>query len=205
MSSMRIDVPANIKETLFRMQLDKSKSLHDEMAYYHRQRPGHADRSYRYLAECVRRWIERRRLGSNRRLVARALGGSRSLYPAVPAAGTGPSSSAGPRPRSASKSSRKGRSKSPTKGPKGRGVCYAFRREGRCEKGNDCRFKHVSGSNSPSSSSRGRSLSRRSSNRGNSRSKSSRPRKHSTFRSSSSRKGYVCRFHQTGERKFGSK
>jgi len=85
LSSMRSEVPDNVKKTLFRLQLDKCKALHDEMAYYYRQRPGHADRSYRYLAERVRRWIERRRLSSNRRLVARALGGNRSLYPVVPA------------------------------------------------------------------------------------------------------------------------
>ena len=157
----------SILETLFFNQVKTSKAIAHDLQEYHRAEEGTEKKSYDFLVTAVRRYLDRERLESNRERVARTLGASSSS--AAPAVGekTGyipkgycvkwnkgtctndacPFKHEKPPPkkdRSQSRpSSDRGRSSSRGKNDKSKKKqpCK-FWKQGRCNRGNDCRFSH---------------------------------------------------------------
>ena len=77
------DVPAeSILEPLFLEQIRVAPGLREEIAHYDRARKGTPDRTYSYLLESVRRYLERQRLYRNRQSVTKQL--SNTNTPAAP-------------------------------------------------------------------------------------------------------------------------
>ena len=69
------EVPVeSILEPLFLEQVRAAPALREEVAHYDRSRKGTPDRTYAYLLESVRRYLERQRLQRNRAAVAKQLG-----------------------------------------------------------------------------------------------------------------------------------
>ena len=62
----------NAIEQLFLRQVRKSAVLQQDVSYYERLPPGHLDRIYGFLVAAARRYLERERLGRNRREVEHA-------------------------------------------------------------------------------------------------------------------------------------
>ena len=200
-------IPSNeILETLFYKQVKNSRSIAHDLNEYHRAEEGSEKHSYRFLLEAVRRHLDRERLGSNRDRVARNLAGSaRASTPAVgdkqqfiPKAFCIKWNRGGcsddnckfkhevPQPRQPGRGRDPSRGSSRGRSPSGKGdkskVCK-FWKQGRCNRGDDCKFKHEgkpgkprkatparSGSNDSKGSGEGRGKGRRS--RSGSRSKS---------------------------------
>ena len=199
-------VPGNdVLETLFYKQVKNSKSIAHDLNEYHRAEEGSEKHSYDFLLGAVRRHLDRERLESNRDRVARNLAGSqRASTPAVGAekktyipkgycikwnrGGCSDDNCKFKHEVPPPKPTRKGRdsSREPSRGrsPSGRGdksrACK-FWKQGRCNRGNDCKFKHegkpgkprrATPARSTSQDSKGSDRNRRKKSRSTSRSKS---------------------------------
>jgi len=73
LAAMQDVPPESILEPLFLEQIRVAPALKEEVAHYDRSRKGTPDRSYAYLLEAARRYIERQRLHRNRAAVAKQL------------------------------------------------------------------------------------------------------------------------------------
>ena len=126
-----------ILEALFYDNLRNAHALKEEIAHYDRARRGTEEHTYKFLVESVRRYLERQRHASNRRAVAKALGGNSSnSAPAAPAeGGQNKNQKGGGKQRDGSQSSRAS--------PVADKVCFEFQRSGNCKYGNKCKYKHV--------------------------------------------------------------
>ena len=148
--------PATLKDLFYR-EVRKFRKLRFDLDVYERAPEGSSDRSYEFLINSVRRYLDRERLRTNREKIAQ----SHSAKYANPAPHD-------KRTRSPSYGKRS------TKGDNSN-QCYEFAKTGKCKYGSKCKY-------SRDSSARPRSLSRESS-RSRSASSSGRP----SFRSSRSR------------------
>ena len=157
----------SILETLFFNQVKNSKAIAHDLQEYHRAEEGTDKKSYDFLVTSVRRYLDRERLESNRERVARTLGASSSN--AAPAVGekTGyipkgycvkwnkgtctndacTFKHERPPPKKDRSQSRppSDRGRSPSRGKndksKKKQPCK-FWKQGRCNRGNECRFSH---------------------------------------------------------------
>ena len=157
----------SILETLFFNQVKNSKAIAHDLQEYHRAEEGTDKKSYEFLVTSVRRYLDRERLESNRERVARTLGASSSN--AAPAVGekTGyipkgycvkwnkgtckndacTFKHEKPPPKKDRSQSRPSsdRGRSPSRGKndksKKKQPCK-FWKQGRCNRGNECRFSH---------------------------------------------------------------
>ena len=94
-------------------------------------------KSYAFLLQNIRDLLDRERLRSNRnRMVEKNKHGSDKPQPAAPAQGGNPRGKGGRGDRG------RGRSRERSESTKGDKICYKFR-DGKCDKGKDCPFKHV--------------------------------------------------------------
>ena len=78
LAGMKAQPEASLLEVLFYDQLSKSTVLREEIAHYDRARKGSEERTYAFLLEAARRYLERQRLARNRQAVAKGLGGGSS-------------------------------------------------------------------------------------------------------------------------------
>ena len=157
----------SVLETLFYKQVKNCKAIQHDMNEYHRADEGTEKRNYSFLVSAVRRHLDRERLEANRDRVAKGLSGSgRPSAPAVEgktgfipkgycvAWNKGGCSKDNctykhevpkPRDRSRKPSKTRGRSneRSSSPRPKGKGkkICK-FWKQGRCDRGADCKFLH---------------------------------------------------------------
>ena len=157
----------SVLETLFYKQVKNCKAIQHDMNEYHRADEGTEKRNYSFLVSAVRRHLDRERLEANRDRVAKGLSGSgRPSAPAVEgktgfipkgycvAWNKGGCSKDNctykhevpkPRDRSRKPSKTRGRSteRSGSPKPKGKGkkICK-FWRQGRCDRGTECKFLH---------------------------------------------------------------
>ena len=157
----------SVLETLFYKQVKNWKAIQHDMNEYHRADEGTEKRNYSFLVSAVRRHLDRERLEANRDRVAKGLSGTgRPSAPAVEgktgfipkgycvAWNKGGCSKDNctykhevPKPRDQSRkpSNTRGRSteRSGSPKPKGKGkkVCK-FWKQGRCDRGADCKFLH---------------------------------------------------------------
>ena len=157
----------SVLETLFYKQVKNCKAIQHDMNEYHRADEGTEKRNYSFLVSAVRRHLDRERLEANRDRVAKGLSGTgRPSAPAVEgktgfipkgycvAWNKGGCSKDNctykhevpkPRDRSRKPSNNRGRSneRSGSPKPKGKGkkVCK-FWKQGRCDRGADCKFLH---------------------------------------------------------------
>ena len=157
----------SVLETLFYKQVKNCKAIQHDMNEYHRADEGTEKRNYSFLVSAVRRHLDRERLEANRDRVAKGLSGSgRPSAPAVEgktgfipkgycvAWNKGGCSKDNctykhevpkPRDRSRKPSKTRGRSneRSGSPRPKGKGkkICK-FWKQGRCDRGADCKFLH---------------------------------------------------------------
>ena len=76
-----------VKETLFIKELRKSTVSKEEILHYERAAPGSEDKSYEFLRNAVRRYLERKQRDANRQNIAKALGNTHGVHPAMPAGG----------------------------------------------------------------------------------------------------------------------
>ena len=157
----------SVLETLFYKQVKNCKAIQHDMNEYHRADEGTEKRNYSFLVSAVRRHLDRERLEANRDRVAKGLSGSgRPSAPAVEgktgfipkgycvAWNKGGCSKDNctykhevPKPRDRSRKPRKTRGRSNERSgsprPKGKGkkICK-FWKQGRCDRGADCKFLH---------------------------------------------------------------
>ena len=157
----------SVLETLFYKQVKNCKAIQHDMNEYHRADEGTEKRNYSFLVSAVRRHLDRERLEASRDRVAKGLSGSgRPSAPAVEgktgfipkgycvAWNKGGCSKDNctykhevpkPRDRSRKPSKTRGRSteRSGSPKPKGKGkkICK-FWRQGRCDRGTECKFLH---------------------------------------------------------------
>ena len=122
-------IPAeDILEDIFLRKIRNVLSLKEDLAYYDRLGPGHADKSFTFLKEACNRLLERKREHENRSAIEAhiASGGSsvQQAIPVAPAPGKG-----------------KGKGKTRAATPKGaakrepsKGVCYDYKNTGKCDK-----------------------------------------------------------------------
>ena len=157
----------SILETLFFNQVKNSKAIAHDLQEYHRAEEGSDKKTYNFLVTAVRRYLDRERLESNRERVARTLGATSSS--AAPAVGektgyipkgycvkwnkgscTNDSCTykhEKPPPKKDRSQSRppSERGRSPSRGRNDKGKkkqpCK-FWKQGRCNRGTDCRFSH---------------------------------------------------------------
>jgi hypothetical protein len=66
----------DIIEVLFLEQLRHHAVLREEIAHFDRAKRGSSTRTYRFLVESVKRYLERARHARNRKAMERALGGA---------------------------------------------------------------------------------------------------------------------------------
>ena len=71
LAAMQDVPPESILEPLFLEQIRVAPALKEEVAHYDHSRKGTPNRSYAYLLEAARRYIERQRLHRNRTAVAK--------------------------------------------------------------------------------------------------------------------------------------
>jgi hypothetical protein len=74
LAGMRVTPAEELLEVLFLAQLRHSQMLKEELAHYDRSKKGSEARTYAFLMESVRRYLERQRLLSNRKAVSKGLG-----------------------------------------------------------------------------------------------------------------------------------
>ena len=174
----------SVLETLFYKQVKNCKAILHDMNEYHRADEGTEKRNYSFLVSAVRRHLDRERLEANRDRVAKGLSGTgRPSAPAVEgktgfipkgycvAWNKGGCSKDNctykhevpkPRDRSRKPSKTRGRSteRSGSPKPKGKGkkVCK-FWRQGRCDRGADCKFLHEGSAGKPRQATPARSAS----------------------------------------------
>ena len=174
----------SVLETLFYKQVKNCKAIQHDMNEYHRADEGTEKRNYSFLVSAVRRHLDRERLEANRDRVAKGLSGSgRPSAPAVEgktgfipkgycvAWNKGGCSKDNctykhevpkPRDRSRKPSKTRGRSteRSGSPKPKGKGkkICK-FWRQGRCDRGADCKFLHEGSGGKPRQATPARSAS----------------------------------------------
>ena len=195
----------SVLETLFYKQVKHSRSISHDLNEYHRAEEGNEKHSYEFLLSAVRRHLDRERLESNRDRVARNLAGTqRASTPAV-GGEKKPYIPKGfcikwnrggcsddqckfkhetPQPRPPRRGRDQSRESSRGRSPSGRGdksrVCK-FWKQGRCNRGDDCKFKHEGKPGKPrratparsgSNDSKGSGKGRRRKSRSTSRSKS---------------------------------
>jgi len=145
------EVPVeSILEPLFLEQVRAAPALREEVAHYDRSRKGMPDRTYAYLLESVRRYLERQRLQRNRAAVAKQLGNPPGS-PAFPSTTDHKKKKSGKGGKKGGKSRSPSRSRSPD-GNKKKGVCYDYQRTGSCARERDCPYEHVRGKSDRSSS-----------------------------------------------------
>ena len=158
-------------EPLFHRQVKKCKSLQHDINIYERAAEGSAQRSYKFLYDAANAHVNRKRLEKNRERIAKQTGN-----PTVPAPARVPKDycfsfvKTGkcdkgdgckfkhevPQERGRSKGkgkSRGGRSQSPRSGSGGKvnQLCKFFK-QGRCERGDNCRFQHRGKPSTPAAS-----------------------------------------------------
>ena len=157
----------SVLETLFYKQVKNCKAIQHDMNEYHRADEGTEKRNYSFLVSAVRRHLDRERLEANRDRVAKGLSGSgRPSAPAVEGKTgfipkgycvawnkggcskdncTYKHETPKPRDRSRKPSKTRGRSteRSGSPKPKGKGkkICK-FWKQGRCDRGAECKFLH---------------------------------------------------------------
>ena len=157
----------SVLETLFYKQVKNCKAIQHDMNEYHRADEGTEKRNYSFLVSAVRRHLDRERLEANRDRVAKGLSGAgRPSAPAVEGKTgfipkgycvawnkggcskdncTYKHETPKPRERSRKPSKTRGRSteRSGSPKPKGKGkkVCK-FWKQGRCDRGAECKFLH---------------------------------------------------------------
>ena len=79
---MREEPPEHYLEILFHTQVRNSAVLREEIAHYERARKGHPDRTYAFLTDTVRRYLDRRRQDVNRKAMVQSLGRANPALPA---------------------------------------------------------------------------------------------------------------------------
>ena len=84
LSTMHNPPGRDIVEVLFLEQLRHSAVLREEIAHYDRAKRGSSTRSYRFLVESVKRYLERAKHARNRKAMERALGGAAPAAAAMP-------------------------------------------------------------------------------------------------------------------------
>ena len=128
LAGMKEEPSPKTMEVLFLQQLRNSSVLKEEVAHYDRSRPGEAARSYDFLLDAVKRYLERKRHAENRKAVVKLLGGEKASVPAAPAER---------KTREKGKGRGQGRAPSP-----GKGICFSFRDSGKCARGKECPYEH---------------------------------------------------------------
>ena len=133
----------DILRALFLEQIRNSLVIKEELCYFDRLKTGHEDKSYAFLHETVRAYLERKRLKDNRRQLEAAFNGG---APGRPSAGAveAPSKKVAADPALPAKGKGKGKPKksaSPTSSEKG--VCYDFVKTGTCSRGDSCKYSHT--------------------------------------------------------------
>ena len=165
LSGMKVTPDDTFLEPLFHRQVKKCKSISHDIAIYERATEGAKERSYAYLYQAASNYLARRRLDRNRERMARQLGDDK---PALPAAKRVPKGFCisfvknglckldnckykhqipdGWKDRSQSRG-RGGRSQSRRRtgspSPAGRPRVCKFYKQGRCDRGKDCKFLHT--------------------------------------------------------------
>ena len=180
----------NVLETLFYKQVKTCKAIQHDLNEYHRAEEGSEKKNYKFLISAVRRHLDRERLEANRDRVAKGLSGAgRPSAPAVEGK-TGfipkgycvawnkggcskencPYKHETPKPRDKNRKPSKSRGRSSDRSgsprPKGKGtkVCK-FWKQGRCDRGADCKFSHEGPSGKPRQATPARSASSDSKNK----------------------------------------
>ena len=128
----------DIMEVLFLEQLRHCSALREEISQYDRAKRGTPERTYEFLVESVKRYLERARHARNRKAMERALGGAAIAAPAstTPKAkgkGKGKGASRTPSPKRGGQGSGKGRNPPRPSGSPG-AVCYDWQNTGRCNR-----------------------------------------------------------------------
>ena len=154
-----------VLETLFYQQVKSCRSISHDLQEYHRAEEGTPKKSYDFLVNAVRRYLERQRLEYNRDRLAHNLGApsSSTATPALEGKGkyvpkgyciswckTGSCSRDNCTYKHETPPEKPGRPRSntPKKTPRGRTqlrdrqTACKFWKAGRCKKGSSCRFKH---------------------------------------------------------------
>ena len=159
-------------EPLFHRQVKKCKSLQHDINIYERAAEGSAERSYKFLYDAANAHVNRKRLEKNRERIAKQTGNPTVPAPARVPKGycfnfvkTGKCDKGDgckfkhevPQERGRSKGKGKsrgsGRSQSPRSGSGGKvnQLCKFFK-QGRCERGDNCRFQHRGKPSTPAAS-----------------------------------------------------
>ena len=162
---MKVAPDDKFLEPLFHRQIKKCKSISHDIAIYERATEGAKERSYSFLYQAASNYLARRRLDRNRERMARQLGDDK---PALPAAKRVPKGfcisfvktgsckvddckykhqiSDEWKDRSQSRG-RGGRSQSRRRtgspSPAGKPRVCKFYKQGRCDRGKDCKFLHT--------------------------------------------------------------
>ena len=125
-----------LRDILLR-QIRKCHLMKYDIEAFDRASEKSEQKSYAFLLQNIRDLLDRERLRSNRnRMVEKNKHGSDKPQPAAPAQGGNPRGKGGRGDRG------RGRSRERSESTKGDKICYKFR-DGKCDKGKDCPFKHV--------------------------------------------------------------
>jgi len=152
LAGMRVTPAEELLEVLFLAQLRHSQVLKEEIAHYDRSKKGSESRTYAFLLESVRRYLERQRLLRNRTAVSKGLGADGMALPAP----SDKKQKKQKREKSADgKKEKRGRSPSPARSSDGKGVCVDFQK-GHCKRGKDCRYSHDTQARGSSASNKGK-------------------------------------------------
>ena len=115
---MREEPTLRVKEELFLEQLRQSQVLREEVAHYDRVEKGDPDKTYDFLVESIRKFLERKRHRQNRQDMVKALTGGQVRPGAAASSGQSPDKSQTP---------------------------CSFFQKGTCRKGKDCPYSHKKG------------------------------------------------------------
>ena len=162
LSGMKVAPEDKCLEPLFHRQIKKCKSISHDIAIYERASEGAKERSYAYLYQAASNYLARRRLDRNRERMARQLGDEK---PALPAAKRVPKGFCisfvktgsckvdnckykhqtpdGWKDRSQSHGRSQSRRRTGSPSPAGRPRVCKFYKQGRCDRGRDCKFLHT--------------------------------------------------------------